>query len=109
MRTYQLHDTIRVKIEEREREREREVYVSMLTHTHRCAVACISLCVCMSLSSDCLCIDAYSQTGEQQMTCIWVTHRLEELQYADSATLLIDGKVAASGDAANVKRAMTSR
>ena len=107
MRTYQLHDTIRVKIGEREREREKCMF--RCSHTHRCAVACISLCVCMSLSSDCLCIDAYSQTGEQQMTCIWVTHRLEELQYADSATLLIDGKVAASGDAANVKRAMTSR
>ena len=43
------------------------------------------------------------------MTCIWVTHRLEELQYADGATLLVDGKVAASGDAASVKRAMTRR
>ena len=81
----------------------RETNVCSDAHIYARLRASLSLAVCP------LCIDAYAQTGEKQMTCIWVTHRLEELQYADRATLLVDGKVAASGDAASVKKAMTSR
>lgn len=45
-------------------------------------------------------------SGEKELTCIWITHRLEELTYADEATLLVDGKVHLSGIPALVEEAL---
>ena len=50
MRTYQLHDTIRVKIEEGERERERERSVCFDAHTHTSMRGCVHLSLCMYVS-----------------------------------------------------------
>lgn len=41
--------------------------------------------------------------GPQAVTALWVTHRLEELEYADGAVYMENGTVILSGDAAKVK------
>lgn len=38
-----------------------------------------------------------------EVTALWVTHRLEELEYADGAIYMEDGKVVMHGDAASVR------
>lgn len=38
------------------------------------------------------------------LTALWVTHRLDELDYCDGAFLLEDGKVVASGGAVHLKQ-----
>lgn len=37
------------------------------------------------------------------ITALWVTHRLDELDYCDGAFLIEDGKVVAQGDASDLK------
>lgn len=37
-----------------------------------------------------------------EVTALWVTHRLEELEYADGAVYMEDGRVVLHGDAATV-------
>lgn len=44
--------------------------------------------------------------GEKQLTCVWITHRLEELKYADEATLLVNGQVRLSGNPSRVEQAL---
>ena len=41
---------------------------------------------------------------ERNLTALWVTHRLEELDYCDGAFLLEGGKVVAKGDPQNLKQ-----
>ena len=43
------------------------------------------------------------------MTCVWITHRLEELEFADAAALLVDGRTHTVGDADKVVRALKAR
>lgn len=38
----------------------------------------------------------------QEVTALWVTHRLEELEYADGAIYMEDGKVISYGDPARI-------
>jgi len=44
---------------------------------------------------------------EQSLTALWVTHRLNELDYADGAFLLKQGKVTDRGNPARLKRLLT--
>lgn len=37
-----------------------------------------------------------------EVTALWVTHRLEELEYADGAVYMEDGRVVLHGDTATV-------
>lgn len=41
------------------------------------------------------------------MTAVWVTHRFEELEYADAATYMDGGKVVFSGSPAAMKQHLT--
>ena len=43
---------------------------------------------------------------ERQMTALWVTHRLNELDYCDGAFLLEQGQVVAKGDPHDLKQRM---
>ncbi|KAJ7957015.1 ABC transporter-like protein [Quillaja saponaria] len=43
-----------------------------------------------------------SLDGSEEVSALWVTHRLEELAYADGAIYMEDGKVVMHGDAATV-------
>lgn len=38
----------------------------------------------------------------EEVTALWVTHRLEELEYADGAIYMEDGKVISYGDPARI-------
>jgi energy-coupling factor transport system ATP-binding protein len=53
-------------------------------------------------------IDLVSQVQkivkDRQITALWVTHRLEELDYCDGAFLLKEGKVVAQGDPTSLKQ-----
>lgn len=40
--------------------------------------------------------------SSEDVTALWVTHRLEELEYADGALYMEDGKVIMRGDAASI-------
>ncbi|KAK1323147.1 hypothetical protein QJS10_CPA02g01632 [Acorus calamus] len=42
--------------------------------------------------------------GPEQVAALWVTHRLEELKYADDAVYMEDGRVITQGDIASVSR-----
>lgn len=37
-------------------------------------------------------------------TALWVTHRLEELEYADGAAYMEDGRVILQGEALTIKK-----
>lgn len=39
-----------------------------------------------------------------EVTALWVTHRLEELEYADGAVYMEDGRVIMHGDAASISK-----
>ncbi|KAG8501724.1 hypothetical protein CXB51_004724 [Gossypium anomalum] len=39
-----------------------------------------------------------------EVTALWVTHRLEELEYADDAVYMEDGRVIMHGDAASISK-----
>ncbi|XP_022841791.1 ABC transporter I family member 10 isoform X2 [Olea europaea var. sylvestris] len=43
-----------------------------------------------------------SLATSQETTALWVTHRLEELEYADGAVYMEDGRVVLHGDASSV-------
>ncbi|KAG5045980.1 hypothetical protein JHK86_015386 [Glycine max] len=44
-----------------------------------------------------------------EVTALWVTHRLEELEYADGAIYMEDGKVVMHGDAASIRSFIEAR
>ncbi|TKY73831.1 ABC transporter I family member 10 [Spatholobus suberectus] len=44
-----------------------------------------------------------------EVTALWVTHRLEELDYADGAIYMEDGKVVMHGDAASIRSFIEAR
>ncbi|KAL2347234.1 hypothetical protein Fmac_001234 [Flemingia macrophylla] len=44
-----------------------------------------------------------------EVTALWVTHRLEELDYADGAIYMEDGKVVKQGDAASIRSFIETR
>ncbi len=46
---------------------------------------------------------------ERQMTALWVTHRLDELDYCDGAILLDGGRAVDRGDPQRLKRRLTAR
>ncbi|PPR85893.1 hypothetical protein GOBAR_AA34794 [Gossypium barbadense] len=39
-----------------------------------------------------------------EVTALWVTHRLEELEYANGAVYMEDGRVIMHGDAASISK-----
>jgi len=45
----------------------------------------------------------------EEVTALWVTHRLEELEYADGAIYMEDGKVVMHGDAASIRSFIETR
>ncbi|XP_050876063.1 ABC transporter I family member 10 [Lathyrus oleraceus] len=45
----------------------------------------------------------------EEVTALWVTHRLEELEYADGAIYMEDGKVVMHGDATSIRRFIEAR
>ncbi|XP_062147649.1 ABC transporter I family member 10 isoform X3 [Alnus glutinosa] len=45
----------------------------------------------------------------EEVAALWVTHRLEELEYADGAVYMENGKVALQGDAASVTNFIRAR
>lgn len=42
-------------------------------------------------------------------TALWVTHRLEELEYADGAVYMEDGRVVLQGNASTIKNFVESK
>lgn len=50
-----------------------------------------------------------SLDGSKDVTALWVTHRLEELEYADGAVYMEDGKVVMQGDALNIMNFIEAR
>ncbi|KAK7316951.1 hypothetical protein RJT34_00791 [Clitoria ternatea] len=44
-----------------------------------------------------------------EVTALWVTHRLEELEYADGAIYMEDGKVVKQGDAPSIRSFIEAR
>lgn len=44
-----------------------------------------------------------------EVTALWVTHRLEELEFADGAVYMEDGRVVVHGDAASIMDFIKSR
>lgn len=46
---------------------------------------------------------------ERNLTALWVTHRLEELDYCDGAFLLEGGKVVAQGEPQNLKQRLLAQ
>ena len=44
-----------------------------------------------------------------EVTALWVTHRLEELEYADGAIYMEDGNVVMHGDATTIKSFIEAR
>ena len=43
-----------------------------------------------------------SLTSSGDVTALWVTHRLEELEYADGAIYMEDGRVVKNGDPSTI-------
>ena len=62
-----------------------------------------------SLTLSCTSVVVFVMAESETMTCVWITHRLEELEYADAAALLDDGKLHTVGDADKVLRALKAR
>lgn len=50
-----------------------------------------------------------SLNNSEDVTALWVTHRLEELEYADGAIYMEDGKVVMHGDVASVQSFIKSK
>ncbi|KAI4317103.1 hypothetical protein L6164_025008 [Bauhinia variegata] len=48
-------------------------------------------------------------TSSADVTALWVTHRLEELEYADGAIYMEDGKVVKHGDATSIRSFIEAR
>lgn len=47
--------------------------------------------------------------SSREVTALWVTHRLEELEYADGAVYMEDGRVVMHGNATDIMNFITSR
>lgn len=47
--------------------------------------------------------------GSKEVTALWVTHRLEELEYADGAVYMEDGRVVMQGDASTIMGSIETR
>ena len=47
--------------------------------------------------------------GSKDVTALWVTHRLEELEYADGAVYMEDGRVVMQGDASTIMGSIETR
>lgn len=50
-----------------------------------------------------------SLDSSKDVTALWVTHRLEELEYADGAVYMEDGRVVMHGDASSITRFICAR
>lgn len=50
-----------------------------------------------------------SLDSSKDVTALWVTHRLEELEYADGAVYMEDGKVVVQGDASSITNSIEAR
>ncbi|KAL5703721.1 ABC transporter I member 10 [Ranunculus cassubicifolius] len=50
-----------------------------------------------------------SLSASEEVTALWVTHRLEELEYADGAVYMEDGKVIMHSDTSSIKRFLKGR
>lgn len=50
-----------------------------------------------------------SLDNSKDVTALWVTHRLEELEYADGAVYMEDGSVVMHGDASSITRFISAR
>ncbi|XP_059432999.1 ABC transporter I family member 10 [Corylus avellana] len=50
-----------------------------------------------------------SLDSSEEVTALWVTHRLEELEYADGAVYMENGEVALQGDAASIMSYIRAR
>lgn len=50
-----------------------------------------------------------SLDSSSDVTALWVTHRLEELEYADGAIYMEEGKVVMHGDAASIRSFIEAR
>lgn len=50
-----------------------------------------------------------SLDSSEEVTALWVTHRLEELEYADGAVYMENGEVAVQGDAASILNFIRAR
>lgn len=44
-----------------------------------------------------------------EVTALWVTHRLEELEFADGAFYMEDGKIVMHGDGASILNFITTQ
>lgn len=45
-----------------------------------------------------------SVAGSGEVAALWVTHRLEELKYADGASYMEDGRIIMQGDVSSVSK-----
>lgn len=50
-----------------------------------------------------------SLDSSEEVAALWVTHRLEELKYADGAVYMENGEVALQGDAASITNFIRAR
>ena len=50
-----------------------------------------------------------SLDSSEDVTALWVTHRLEELEYADGAVYMEDGRVVKHGDAKSILNFIKAR
>ncbi|ONH89855.1 hypothetical protein PRUPE_8G020300 [Prunus persica] len=50
-----------------------------------------------------------SVDSSREVTALWVTHRLEELEYADGAVYMEDGRVVMHGNATDIMNFITTR
>ncbi|GKE42783.1 ABC transporter I family member 10, chloroplastic [Tanacetum coccineum] len=48
-------------------------------------------------------------SSSEDVTALWVTHRLEELEYADGAVYMEDGRVVMHGDASTIMDSIEAR
>ena len=48
-------------------------------------------------------------SSSEDVTALWVTHRLEELEYADGAVYMEDGRVVMHGEASAIMDSIESR
>ena len=50
-----------------------------------------------------------SLRNSKDVTALWVTHRLEELKYADGAVYMEDGRVIMDGDTSSIMGYISAR
>ena len=70
--------------------------------------------LCLETCSECffkqenLFVESFFNASED-VTALWVTHRLEELEYADGALCMGNGKVVKQGDESSIMDFIRSR